>query len=151
MPTAPEIRGGEAVSRSGYTDDCDGSELAMWRGVIASASRGKRGQKFFRDLLSALDAMPKQELIAGDLETTDGEVCALGALGRRKGVDVESMDTYDWSGLSETFDIAPQLAQETMYENDDGGPISWPTKTESPAERWKRMRAWAVKNIRHAV
>jgi len=41
------------MSRSGYSDDCEGSELAMWRGQVASAKRGKRGQRFFRELVAA--------------------------------------------------------------------------------------------------
>lgn len=56
------------MSRSGYSDDCE--NIAMWRGVIASATRGKRGQRFFRDLVTALDAMPEKALVAGDWRET---------------------------------------------------------------------------------
>ena len=73
------------MSRSGYSDDFDDNgQLACYRGVIASATRGKRGQKFFRDLVMALDAMPIKRLVNNELETTDGEVCALGALGKKQ-------------------------------------------------------------------
>ena len=34
------------MSRSGYTDECDGWELVRWRGAVNSAIRGKRGQAF---------------------------------------------------------------------------------------------------------
>lgn len=33
------------MSRSGYTDDCDGWQLIMYRGAVASAIRGARGQR----------------------------------------------------------------------------------------------------------
>ena len=53
------------MSRSGYTDDLD-DDLAMgrWRGMVASATRGRRGQKLLTDLLAALDAMPEKALVA---------------------------------------------------------------------------------------
>ena len=59
------------MSRSGYTD-YDDSDFAnwnhiRWRGQVASATRGKRGQQFFRDLIAALDAMPTKVLITDDL------------------------------------------------------------------------------------
>lgn len=57
------------MSRSGYIDDYDddNGSLAMYRGQVASAMRGKRGQAFLRGLLSALDEMPEKRLIAGHL------------------------------------------------------------------------------------
>jgi hypothetical protein len=130
------------VSRSGYTEEWD-SGVAMWRGVIASATRGKRGQRFFRDLVAALDAMPVKRLIAGALET-DGEACALGSLARAKGETLDPGDTYDYDKLGATFDIAHQLAQEVMWENDEGGPYGG----ETPEQRWERVRRWAECQIR---
>ena len=132
------------MSRSGYSDDYDGNELAMYRGVIASATRGKRGQRFFVDLAGALDAMPVKRLIANDL-VCDGEVCALGALGQKRGVaGMEDIDTYDSDELGKMFDIAHQLAAETMYFNDEAGPYGG----ETPEQRWQRVRSWAAQQIR---
>jgi hypothetical protein len=130
------------MSRHGYSDDYDGNELAMWRGVIASAVRGKRGQAFFRALVAALDAMPEKRLVTGDLENEEGAVCALGCLGKARGVDLSSVDTYDYDQLAELFNIAPQLAQEVMYVNDEG---VW---GDSPEKRWSDVRAWAARQIR---
>ena len=45
------------MSRSGYSDDDEDGRLAMWRGAVQSAIRGKRGQAALRELLTALDAM----------------------------------------------------------------------------------------------
>lgn len=114
----------------------------MWRGIIASAARGKRGQAFFRALVEALDAMPEKRLVAGELEGNQGAVCALGCLGKARGVDLASVDTEDWSKLGELFDIAPQLAQEVMYVND----VDW--RRPSPEDRWKGVRDWAARQIR---
>lgn len=128
------------MSRSGYTDDCE--NVAMWRGQVASAIRGKRGQTMLRDLVAALDAMPEKVLIKGDLVTEDGCVCALGALGQKRGVNLDALDTYDYDELGKTFNIAHQLAQEVMYENDEG---HW---KETDEERWARVRRWAANLIR---
>lgn len=128
------------MSRHGYSDD--GENVGMWRGVIASATRGKRGQAFFRALVEALDAMPEKRLVRGELEDREGSVCALGCLGKAKGVTLEPDDTYEWDKLGEVFNIAPQLAQETMYINDEWG------RYGSPEQRWATVRAWAVEQIR---
>lgn len=129
------------MSRSGYSDDLGPLALGRWRAIIASATRGKRGQQFFRDLVAALDAMPEKRLVSSKLETDDGAVCALGALGRHRGVDLASVDTYDWEQLGKTFNVAEQLAQEVMFENDE----SW---SDTPEQRWRHIRAWAERQIR---
>lgn len=119
----------------------------MWRGIIASATRGKRGQAFFRALVAALDAMPEKRLVEGRLQTEDGEVCALGCLGKARGIDLGAINLDDTepeplgAQLGELFDIAPQLAQEVMFVNDE-----WYAK--SPEDRWLKVRAWAVEQIR---
>jgi len=128
------------MSRSGYSEDLDALELGRWRGQVAAATRGKRGQKFFRDLVVALDAMSEKKLVKSNLETTEGAVCALGALGRFRAVLLSDLDTYDHEALGRAFDIAHQLAQEVMYENDD----RW-CKTDE--DRWAYVRSWAAEQI----
>lgn len=110
------------MSRSGYTDDCDGWGLIMWRGQVASAIRGKRGQAFLREMRDALDALPEKKLCYHDLQRPDGACCAIGAVGRARGIDMTDMDPEDAteSGrLSEMFDIANQLVKEIEFENDE--------------------------------
>lgn len=127
------------MGRHGYSDDCE--NVGLWRGTIASATNGKRGQAFFRALLKALDEMPEKRLVAGDLETPEGAVCALGCLGQAKGADLSNIDTEDWDALGELFNIAPQLAQETMYVNDEWG------YRQTPEKRWEIVRNWAARQI----
>ena len=80
------------MSRSNYIEDCDNEwEMICWRGAVASAIKGKRGLQMFRDMLSALDAMPEKRLIANSLEAGDG-VCALGCLARAKAIDVSRLE-----------------------------------------------------------
>lgn len=133
------------MGRSGYTDDMDDQlALGRWRGRVASAARGKRGQAFFQKLIDALDAMPEKLLINGShdydyvLEDSEGGVCALGALGNLvEGKSMRDMDPEDYDGLGDLFDIASCLVQETEWMNDEG------VHCTSDEERWKAMRKWA--------
>lgn len=139
------------MSRSGYDEDFgDGLELGRWRAQVESATRGKRGQRFFFDLVTALDNMPEKKLISGELEE-DGAVCALGALGKYRGVDLASLNIRDWEDgdwekLGGAFNIASQLAQETMYVNDDQESC-FHTLT-SAEQRWLRVREWALLQLK---
>jgi hypothetical protein len=139
------------MSRHGYSDDCDYNDgsAARWLGVIRSASRGKRGQAFFRQLLAALDAMPEKRLVKGELEE-NGEYCALGVLAKAKGAEVKGIDTYDHDGLGKLFDISWQLACEVMYINDEADKRTGfrIVPVETPEERWATVRAWVARRIR---
>lgn len=128
------------MTRCGYSDDLDALDLGRWRGQVASATRGARGQKFFADLVAALDKLPEPKLVANELEDSEG-VCALGALGRLRGVELMELDTEDYEQLGAAFDIAHQLAQETMHVNDEWG------RRATPEERWQIVRQWAVSQL----
>jgi len=134
------------MSRSGYDDCCDFDwQLIMYRGQVANATRGKRGQLMFRELKAALESMPVKQLIEGKLELS-GEVCALGALGQARGLDMSQLDPEDAQQVGNAFDIARQLAAEVMYENDEG---IW-SHPEEPEHRWHRMHRWVSSQIKEA-
>ena len=82
----------------------------MWRGRVASSIRGKRGQAFLKEMLAALDAMPEKKLIANELEH-NGCVCAIGSVGKARGVDMTDLDPENYERVAATFDIASPLAQ----------------------------------------
>lgn len=131
------------MSRSGYNEDGDDQWAHIrWRGMVTSASRGKRGQALFRDMLAALDAMPEKKLIANDLVRTDGCVCALGALGKARGIDMTEIDPENSDHVAAVFNIADPLAREIVYVNDEHGP--W---EETPEHRFERVRRWVEKQI----
>lgn len=127
------------MSRSGYTDYCEG--INLYRGQVASATRGRRGQRLLTDLLAALDAMPDKKLVTDELEAEDGAVCALGALGKARGIDMANIDPHDSETVSATFDIADCLAREIVYINDE----HW--TPETPEQRWQRVRKWVASQI----
>lgn len=123
------------MGRSGYSDDCWGIDLINWRGAVASAIRGKRGQDFLYEMLQALAALPEQKLIDGELEQ-DGAVCALGAVGKARGIDMSGIEVDDRKRVASVFGIAQALAAEIVYMNDEV------TYSETPEQRFSRMRAW---------
>lgn len=154
------------MSRSGYTDYDDGDyPVALYRGTVASATRGKRGQRFYKELLAALEAMPVKELHAEIFDDPDdGKVCALGALARVKGIDTTRLDPEDDYAahvLAEKFDVADCLTRETIYINDEGarprnirlnfGHLhgEYNAVVEEPADvRWRRVHNWVARQIK---
>lgn len=129
------------MSRSGYSEGCDDNlSMGRWRGRVASSIRGKRGQAFLRDLLDALDAMPEKRLIQNELRK-DGEMCTLGVLGAKRGINLEDIDPEDYEIIAAEFGIAAPLAQEIMYENDE----YW--NRASAEKRWTYMRSWVKDHI----
>lgn len=132
------------MSRSGYTED-DGcfAEWSMicWRGAVASAIRGRRGQAFLREMLAALNAMESKRLIAHKL-AEDNAVCAIGSVGMARGVDMSKLDPEDYTSIAQTFGVAEAMAREIMYLNDEG------FYSETAEMRYDRMRRWIEAEIK---
>lgn len=134
------------MSRSGYDEDCYNSwDLIRWRGAVASALRGKRGQAFLEEMLAAMDAMADKRLIANELEE-NGEVCAIGAVGRARGLgNMREFDPEDHEAIAALLKIPHALACEIMHEND----LEWAYwSNETPEQRFSRMRAWIESKIK---
>jgi hypothetical protein len=139
------------MSRSGYSECDDGSDwgLIRWRGAVASAIRGKRGQAFLKEMVQAMDALPEPRLVAEVLQEDEqeGAVCAIGSVGRARGVDMSKIDVEDRESIAAHFGISEALAAEIMYENDENAPWSL-KREETPEERFQRVRAWALRHLR---
>jgi hypothetical protein len=141
------------MSRSGYTTDgWNDWRSIMYRGAVASAIRGKRGQAFLRELLAALEAMPERKLIAGRLER-DGCYCTLGVIGAARGLDLkaldapydcapEDVDLIDHDKLVDVYGVASALLREIQYENDE----HWLPETDE--QRWQRMHQWVHEQLK---
>lgn len=135
------------MSRSGYYNDGEPWEMIMWRGAVKSAIRGKRGQALLLELRDALDSMPEKRLIANELIEASGEVCALGRLAQCRQIDVKDLDPEDRETVAGVFNIAPALAAEIVYENDEGRGSGWDPEW-TPEKRWAHMRDWVESNIK---
>lgn len=132
------------MSRSGYSEDWDDNTGWLYRGAVKRALQGRRGQAFLKEMLTALDALPVKELVAWELEK-DGSVCAIGAVGKARGIDMAKLNPEDADTVSGTFGIAPAMAREIAYENDEAN-----YKPETPAERYQRVRLWIESEIKPA-
>ena len=128
------------MSRSGYSGDCESWDLIRWRGAVASAIRGKRGQAFLLEMWKAMEALPRKELIAYELEK-EGGVCAIGSVGKARGLDMSELDPEDHENIASAFDIPHSLACEIMFMNDEG------QYKDSPESRFERMKAWIETNL----
>lgn len=167
------------MSRSGYTDDND-DPLAhgRWRSAVKRALEGRRGQSLLRELLQALDEMPDKRLWPGSFATVDGEFCTLGVLGAKRGTKMDDLGDADYGCepelVAQRFGIAPAMAAEIMYMNDEFAVDEWvwldveicgPMRfwspdwgrhkrtvrvhnVHAPQDRWKAMRAWVTSQIR---
>lgn len=144
------------MDRAGYTEDFDDDDgalrLGRWRGRVASATRGKRGQRFLAFALKALDRMEDKRLAAGTFGVGDeGCMCLMSSIATETGrasvlsnvLKAGGVDEWGYcddpeyaNGLvADAFDIASPLAQELVYLNDTG------PYHETPSKRWERMRA----------
>lgn len=172
------------MSRSGYIDDNeDPLAHGRWRQAVKRSLEGKRGQALLRELLIALDAMPDKRLYPGSFATVDGEFCTLGVLGAKRGAKMDDLgDEYDCdtATVGQRFGIAPAMAAEIMYMNDEYAVDEWkwvdvvicgpmpphhfppygPKKHERsvcvhndnhPRERWEQMRKWVAENLQNPV
>jgi hypothetical protein len=128
------------MSRSGYSDDCDGWALICWRGAVTSAIKGKRGQAFLRESLAALDTMPVKRLTTDSLhEPSSGEFCTLGVVGTARGLDLAALEYSEREDVADAFGISSALAGEIMFMNDDN---ELTDDCTTPEQRWVRMRKW---------
>jgi hypothetical protein len=128
-------------------------KIELWHANLRRAMQNKRGQAFLQELLRALDALPQKRLIQGALKQ-GGEVCALGAVGLKRCMDLDGLDSHDHDEIADAFGISSMLAQEIAYWNDrgmeacllgltDGG--GW--KENTPEDRFAFVRAWVVARL----
>lgn len=149
------------MSRSGYIeyegDDPRGQ--ALFRGRVANAIRGRRGQSLLSDLAAALEAMPDKSLLRGGL-SHEGEHCSIGLALRCRGHapsafmpsqpigdEDHAYEAQEYNAdIADVLDVAEVLVQEIEWENDEGGAYS-----ETPEQRHARMLRWAKHNLKEAT
>ena len=80
-------------------------------------------------------------MIANDL-VREGDVCAIGAVGLKRGTKMDVLDPEDPDTVADVFGIAGAMAREIVYMNDEGT-----YRPETPEERFTRIRSWIESNI----
>jgi hypothetical protein len=114
--------------------------MYLYRGMIERTIRGKRSQAFLHEMAAAMDAMPEKRLIADELISKTGEVCAIGTVCKARGLDVNGVDLEDRESVGRLVGISGSLAAEIEYENDEGSH----SRSETPEKRWTRVRSWVA-------
>lgn len=143
------------MSRSGYSEDLDNWALIRWRGAVAAAIKGKRGQALLKEMEAALLALPEKRLCSGWHDAPSGEVCALGAVALKRKMDKGKHRVEAFAELEREFNedvaanevggefgIADAMAQEITYVNDEQGPYD-----ATPEQRYEYMLKWVRENI----
>jgi hypothetical protein len=139
------------MTRLYYDDDLDPSREGLVAGALRSAVRGKRGQRFIRDLVQALDALPSPELAAGALEDEDTECCcAFGAVRRFRGSDAVPLwfdpmeEDLTPDHLAEPFNVSETLAWAVVQVNEDG---MTGNDVSTRRHRWNVVKDWAIRQL----
>lgn len=127
------------MSRSGYSDE--GDYLELYRYTVERSITGKRGQAFLRELAKGMDEMTEKRLIADELVTATGEVCAIGVVCKARGLNTADVDFHDADAVGKLVGISRAMAAEIEYENDEA------RQDETPEKRWVRMRKWVDNNL----
>jgi hypothetical protein len=122
-------------------------DVVRWRGAVASAIKGRRGQSLLKRLRAAFDAHPDKKLVANSF-AADGAFCTLGLLAHHKGIDLSNINpsAVDYERLADKFDVSEALVREIMFENDEGMcPDHYSNSDEE--ERFVNMRRWIERHI----
>jgi hypothetical protein len=122
----------------------------LWYANLRRTMLSARGQAFLRELLEALDALPQKRLIPGALQQ-GGEVCAIGAVGLKRGMDLTALDSHEQNEIAHAFGVSSMMVQEIAYWNDQGMEACLVELTDgggfnenTPEDRFGFVRAWVV-------
>lgn len=139
------------MTRLYYDDEPSPQEEGLIAGALRSAIRGKRGQRFLRDLIAALDALPSKELSAGALEDEQtGCCCAFGAVRRWRGAAAVPLwfdpmeEDLSPSHLAEPFNVSETLAWAVVAANESC--FSGNAEPER-RRRWEEVKRWALRHL----
>lgn len=132
------------MSRSGYSEDyedCELFEQAVFRAIC-----GRRGQALLKDMLAALNALPHKRLIANELISTRGEVCAIASVMIARGIATDGYhfddDPYNCAErIASKLNIATSLAQEIQHLNDEV------CECKTPEQRYEYIHSWVRQHI----
>lgn len=117
-------------------------QFELWQANCRRSLRGKSGQKELRALRDALLALPDKRLIHGLLVNEDGEVCAVGAYAKHKGLNLEQFDPRDSTDEVGVKAGMPDLVAWKVVEIND---IEFSHLT--PEDRYARVLGWVEEQL----
>ena len=110
-------------------------EYELQRANMRRSGQGARGQRALREIEAALIDLPAKRLIHGTLIDDNGDVCAIGAYGRHKRIDLAPYDPEDSVHVGILGGMPRLVAWQVVEMNDVG-------RTVTPEERYDRVLAW---------
>lgn len=161
------------MSRIGWSEDESfPGQFEIWQANCRRSLRGRKGQAALRELETALVALESKRLIAHALENEDGDVCAIGALVKAKGIAPKADPEWQMEDVGVECGLPRLVAWKVVELNDihlDGRYVvmEGPTRpTErfryrgagggcgsifvplTPEERYTRVLAWVRSELR---
>jgi len=121
-------------------DEEDQRRYALQAANLARQIKGKRGQAFLRELLTALEALPEKVLIEGHV-SEDGMVCTFGALALKRRTDAGEPRE---SVLADLESVVVHLHDENGDEPEDYEPMWEWAERELAAPS---QLAWHIVNL----
>jgi len=141
------------MSRINYSEDEDyPGHFDLWQANCRRSLEGKRGQEELRVLRDALLAMPDKRLIHGSLESEDGEVCAIAAYAKHKGLDISAFDPeYDSDEVGIAAGMPRLVAWKVVEMNDmHFGRYAFTERGAepmTPEQRYEGMMKWVESQL----
>lgn len=125
--------------RINYSDDeIYPGQFELWQANCRRSLNGKAGQRALRDLETALLALPTKRLIADELHDVAGDVCAIGALARAKGLKPKADPGYEMEEVGVECGMPRLVAWKVVEIND----IELSSYRVGPEARYERVLAW---------
>lgn len=134
------------IDEEGDAEEDFPGQAAFYHANTARSLQGKKGQASLRELEQALLALPEKRLVSGEFETPEGEVCAIGALKRFKGVEhVEHDPSTDMDLVGEELGMPRLVAWMVVARNDHS------FEDLNDDERYRAMLGWVRHQLRSSV
>ncbi len=129
--------------RINYSDEEDyPGQFELWQANCKRSLRGKLGQQELTELRAALINLPEKRLLLGVLEDGEGGVCAVGAYGKRKGLDLSKFDSDSSTDEVGIAGGMPALVAWKVVEMND---VEFDHVT--PEQRYEKMLAWVESQL----
>jgi hypothetical protein len=138
--------------RFNYSDDeYFPGQFALWQANCWRSLQGKAGQAALRELERALLSLPSRRLIEGALQDATGDVCAIGALARHRGVIAEIKASHQEMEEVGVELGMPRLVAWKLIELNDVELSSQDRHRQiTPEQRYERVLAWVQRQLAQA-
>lgn len=143
--------------RISYSDEEETpGQFELWQANCRRSLAGRAGQRSLRELEAALVALPSKRLIAGALDDEDGDVCAIGALVKAKGITPEADPDYEMEDVGVECGMPRLVAWKVVEMNDvefdttqDVSQLpKWRRRALTPEERYEKVLAWVRRQVK---